>query len=167
MTTGPSFAGCIERRNRGMTMPVAQAARLRRPVPIDRWAPRGIPGERFLPWPQPASRAKMFGRFRFAMNEAAGPSPVLPKSVSVNPVVTNPEVATAFRTTMPQRKSERCDLLHKRAGRLPLNFGNDREILPIIVRCESRHRHRLRLDGRRRRRDPDRADLSHLDLNQR
>jgi hypothetical protein len=43
----------------------------------------------------------MFGRLPLAMTAVAGPSPVLPKLASLNPVVTNPEVTNPFRTTMP------------------------------------------------------------------
>jgi hypothetical protein len=44
------------------------------------------------------------GRLSVAMIALAGPSPVLPKSASLNAVVTNPEVINPFPTTMPQRK---------------------------------------------------------------
>jgi hypothetical protein len=68
---------------------------------------------------------------------------------------------------MPQRKKRSDgDLLHKRAGRIALDLRNDRENLPINVRSDRRHRHRLRLDRGRRRSDPDCADLSHFHLDQ-
>src|SRR5258707_13499802 len=63
-----------------MAMPVAQAAPSRRPIPIDRRAPRGIPGEILLPWHRSASIAKAFGRLPIAMTEVAGSSSVVPKN---------------------------------------------------------------------------------------
>jgi len=151
-----------------MATPAGQAARSRRLSPMDRRAARGIPGERSLPWPQPASTAMICGRLLLAMTAVAGPSPVLPNPVSLSPIVTNPEVTKPFRGGLCRKeKSERCDLLHKRAGLIALNVRNGRKKLPIIVRSDSRHRHRLRLDSGRRCSDPDCADLSHFDLNRR
>jgi hypothetical protein len=51
-----------------------------------------------------------------------------------------------------------------RLGWLGLNVRNDPENLPAIVRSERRHRHRLRPDRSRNRRNLDCADLSRSDL---
>ena len=69
--------------------------------------------------------------------------------------------------TMPQRKSEQCDLVHKRPGRIAVNRLNGPESIPTVIRSESRPRHRLRPDRDRRRSRLDRADLSRPDLIQR
>jgi hypothetical protein len=68
---------------------------------------------------------------------------------------------------MRQRKWVGCDPVHKKSGRPVLNFRNGRKNPPNTVRSEGRHRHRLRLDRRRRCCCLDRADLSHPDLIQR
>jgi hypothetical protein len=67
----------------------------------------------------------------------------------------------------PPKKPVRCDLLHKRLLGDAVNHRNGRENTPIIVRFPGRHRHRLCLDRHRGRCCPDRADLSHRDLNRR
>ncbi len=75
-----------------------------------------------------------------------------------------PLTPTRSRTTMPQRKSPGCDLVHKGPGRLALKLRNGPENLTIAARSESRRPHRLRLDPHRRRCGPVGADLSHSDL---
>jgi hypothetical protein len=158
--------------------PDAPAARLLEPAPNDCTAPREFPGERLLPWCRSASPTTAFRRLPIAKSEisrsgisnseiaksaVAGPSPV--------PCVRKPR-CYQLRGSRPVpddhavKKSARCDLLHKRPGRLALNLRNGRENTPI-VRSAERHRHRLRLDRHRRRGRPDRADLSPFDLIQR
>jgi hypothetical protein len=86
----------------------------------------------------------------------------LPKPASAGRVI-NPEAADQFRATLPQRKPAGCDLLHKRPAGLGVNHPNGPENTSN-VRFPGRHHHRLCLDRHRRRRCPDRADLSHPDL---
>jgi hypothetical protein len=148
-------------------MPAVQAARAGRPIPMHRRAARGIPGERFLPWPQPASTAMICGRLPLAMTAVAGPSLVLPKPASLNPGY-QPGSHRPVPDDHAAKKNRRgVTCFTKRAGRIVLTLRNDRENLPIIVRPDSRHRHRLRLDSGRHRSDPDCADLPHFDLDQR
>jgi hypothetical protein len=64
----------------------------------------------------------------------------------------------------PERKSPRCDLLHRRLPRPGLNHQNGSENPSIVVRSAIRHRHRLCLDRDRRSRRPVGAGLPHPDL---
>ena len=156
-------------------MRVAPIARAMPTGPFDRREPRATRGETIFPWHRPASTATGFGRpptaspALFAEIEVAGPLPVSlacvlgPVFLPNQPCI-NADIANAFPTTMQQKKSPGCDLLHKRLGRLALILRNGPENLTIIAGSESRHPYRLRLDRHQRRRGPVRADLSHSDL---
>jgi hypothetical protein len=61
-----------------------------------------------------------------------------------------PAPPTRSAPTLPERKSRRCDLLHKGLRRLGLNHHNGSENPSITVRLTIGHRHRLCL-GRHRR----------------
>jgi hypothetical protein len=61
-----------------------------------------------------------------------------------------PAPPTRSAPTLPERKSRRCDLLHKGLRRLGLNHHNGSENPSTIVRLTIGHRHRLCL-GRHRR----------------
>jgi hypothetical protein len=151
-------------------MRAAPTAHAARPAPIGRRGPYATPDETIFPWHRPASRATGFGRHLTASSflpaeiEVAGPLSVSLARVLAKPTVINADIANPFLTTMPQRKSPRCDLLHKGLGWLALNLRNGPENLTIVARSESRPPHRLRFDRHWRRSGPVRADLSHSDL---
>ena len=146
-------------------MPAVPAEHSRRPAPMHRRA-RGIPGERLLPWPESASTAMICGRLPLAMTAVDGSSPLalpgFPEPCCYQPGSYQP--VPDDLAAKKNRKDVTC--FTKGAGRFALVFRNDRENLPI-VRSGRRHRHRLRLDSGRHRSDPDCADLSDFDLDQR
>lgn len=75
-----------------------------------------------------------------------------------------PECRLPVPSTMPQRKSARCDLLHKKPQPPVVNLRHGPENSPNFIRSAARHPNRLRLDSYRRRLRADSADLSHPDL---
>ena len=111
---------------------------------------------------QPRRSLSRLAKFWNVLSLTADASPV---PVTVDHAVTNPGRRKPVPTmSLPPRKSAGCDLLHRRPGRLALNLRNGPENLPTFVRSAARPRDRLRPDRHRRRRRPDRADLSDPDL---
>src|SRR3984957_12314270 len=142
-------------------MPVAQAAPAGQLGSRNRKGLRGTRGERSLPWCRPASTATVSRRRRFAMVEVADPSPVLAQTAPL-PIRKS---ATRSPTTLPQRKTAGCDLLHRGPGRIALNLQNGPENPPnATVRAPIRDPYRPGLDRHRGRSIPGRADLPHSDL---
>lgn len=151
-------------------MRVARVAPSRRPARKYRKASRGFPGEKPLPWCRSAATAINRSRLPIAKAdirpEVAGPSPVLAQiRQSETCAVTNACAASPFPIRRcGEEKRQDVTWFTESQRRLGLNVRNDPENLPTIARSEPRHRHRLCLDRSRRRRSPDRADLSRSDL---
>jgi hypothetical protein len=148
----------------GTLPPAGQAGRAAQPTPSDHRESRAIPNGKPSPWCRPASTAINPGRYPIAMTEVAGPSPVLAYPGIRQPTLINSDAANWFQAARHQRKSTRCDLLHKGPDRVALNLRHAPENAPAPVRPESGHPDRLRLDRHRRRSGPVRADLSHPGL---
>jgi hypothetical protein len=79
---------------------------------------------------------------------------------SGNQALINPRAANRFPMRLPERKSARCDLLHKKPERPALSLRHGPENPPTTVRPERGSAHRLCLNSYRRWGDPFCADLS-------
>ena len=143
-----SSAGCRARRKECKATPDGQAARAGRQAPARRKARHAVQGAKSLPWCRSASTATSAGCLPIAIPEVADPSPVLPGPLQS--ATRKPPARSRFRnqTTLPRRKSDRCDLLHRSHERCVLDLRHGRENLPSVVRY--RHQDRLRLDRGRR-----------------
>lgn len=134
----------------------------------DQRGARAIRAGRIFPWPRSAWKAMRSGLYRYAKTEVVGswpspsPSPSLPACKGRLLIIPTPPNRSPL--AMAERKSCRCDLLHKGLRRPGLNHQNGSENPSIIVRLTIGHRYRLCLDRNGRRSRGAGADLPDPDL---
>ena len=137
-------------------LPAGPAGHAPQQVQADQADARATRDGRIFPWPRSAWTAIRSGLFRcaktqyaeteYAKTEAVGswPSPSLPARKGRLLVI--PTSATGSTPATTERKSCKCDLLHKGLRRPGLNRQNGSENPSIIVRLTIGHRYRLCLD---------------------
>ena len=133
------------------------------PIRADRPDGLAIRNATVFPWPRSDQTATGSGRFGSAKTETAGSWLSIPVSLR-KPGEGQFQPHQLVPPTASERKSPRCDLLHKGLRRPALNRQNGSGNPPIIAYHAFGHPHRLCLDRNGDSRRSARAGLSHPDL---